>query len=256
MRIAFAGDRDISVQVLKFIISRGVEPLALMVSSPQKASHADELIRISNLSSDFILVGAEFKNEENIKKLKRLNLDYIIGVHFPYLVPLEILEIPKSGFLNLHPAYLPFNKGWHTPSWAILEGTPVGGTLHFMTEKIDAGDIICQKKVDVMPNDTANTLYKKIKDVEYDVFVDAWASLCSNSFTRKVQDAGDGTEHVKQDLLSEEIQLIDLNKDYKAKTLIDKLRGLTTSNIKESAVFIENDKKYRITINIIQDDVE
>ena len=78
--------------------------------------------------------------------LEQLSLDYIICVHFPYIVPREILSIPKYGVTNLHPAYLPYNLGWHTPSWAILENTPIGATLHYMDECVDTGDIIHQKK--------------------------------------------------------------------------------------------------------------
>src|SRR5690606_40574828 len=65
---------------------------------------------------EYIFEGNDFKNDENFSKLKELNLDYIIGIHFPYIIPTEVLKIPKTGFLNLHPAYLPYNKGWNTPS--------------------------------------------------------------------------------------------------------------------------------------------
>jgi methionyl-tRNA formyltransferase len=70
--------------------------------------------------------------------------------------------------LNLHPV-LPYNKGWNTPSWAILDNTTYGATLHFMTEALDEGDIIHQKKLEIVFADTANTLYQKALELEKEV---------------------------------------------------------------------------------------
>src|SRR3954469_2092541 len=167
MKYAFAGNREISVKVLDFLVKHNHQPLALLLCDEPIASHNNELIKVSGLNEN-IIIGSAFKEEDTIQKLKALDLDYIIGIHFPYLIPSHILSIPKIGFLNLHPAYLPYNKGWHTPSWAILEGTPYGATLHFMAEQLDAGDIIHQKKCEVYPYDTANSLYPRVLDLEYE----------------------------------------------------------------------------------------
>ncbi|MDQ4140918.1 MAG: hypothetical protein M3142_10380 [Bacteroidota bacterium] len=130
MRFAFAGDRDISVAILNFLLQNGHKPLALLVTEKLKESHADELMVLSKLDEQFIFRGHEFKDPKNQTILKELNLDYIIGIHFPYFIPNSILSIPKIGFINLHPAYLPYNKGWHTPSWGIIENTIYGAALH------------------------------------------------------------------------------------------------------------------------------
>jgi folate-dependent phosphoribosylglycinamide formyltransferase PurN len=58
---------------------------------------------------------------------------------------------------------LPYNKGWNTPSWAILDTTY--GALHFMTEALDEDDIIHQKKLEIVLR-TANTLYQKALELE------------------------------------------------------------------------------------------
>ena len=105
LRIAFAGDRDIAVWTLEFVLSQRVRPLALLVPEASKASHADELVSLcSYLESDEVLWGRQFRQPEGIALLRQLNLDYIVGVHFPYIVPKEVLTIPANGVLNLHPA--------------------------------------------------------------------------------------------------------------------------------------------------------
>jgi methionyl-tRNA formyltransferase len=245
MKYAFAGDRKISVAILKFIISKGYKPSALFISDSAKSSHCKELIELSGLTDDLIFRGNSFK--DNFEKIQALNLDYIFGIHFPYIIPTEFLNLPKIGFLNLHPAYLPFNKGWHTPSWAIIDGTPYGATLHFMTEKLDEGNIIHQKEIEVKPSDTAHTLYKRVMKVEEEVFFEAFESL-KNLNPKSTQQTHVGTNHSKKDLKN--VQEIDLKKSYSGKELVNLLRGLTTNKIEEAAYFIEGGDTYYIQVNI------
>src|SRR5687768_16752102 len=125
-RFAFAGDRDISVWVLDYLLGRGCVPSALLVSAPERASHAVELeSRIAQLSKARIFRGADFRSPVAVETLGAMQLDYIIAVHFPYIFPPAVLSTPRLGVLNLHPALLPYNRGWHTATWAILEGTPI-----------------------------------------------------------------------------------------------------------------------------------
>ncbi|CAM1355361.1 formyltransferase family protein [Tenacibaculum halocynthiae] len=250
MKYIFAGDRQISVDILTYIMSRGYKPMALFVSNNSKQSHADELIKISGLELNNVFKGKEVNSNEVVSLVKNLDIDYIIGIHFPYIISEELLIAPKVGFLNLHPAYLPYNKGWHTPSWAIIDETPYGATLHFMAKKLDAGDIIYQEEIKVSSQDTANLLYKKVLKKEFEVFVKSFDDLVSLKPIR-VRQTIEGTSHVKKDL--EGIQEIDLEKKYKGKELLNLLRGLTTNNIKESAFFVENGKKNFIQINIISE---
>jgi len=245
MRYAFAGDRLISCQILEFIISKGYKPLSLLVSNKDVNTHAESLINISGLAKEFVYWGNEFNQEDAIIKLKNLNLDYIIGIHFPQIIPKKVLKIPSIGFINLHPAYLPFNKGWHTPSWAILDKTKYGATLHFMDEKLDEGDIIHQKELLFESKDTANTLYSKVLKLEKEVFYEAFDDLISLS-PQRIKQSGRGTSHIKKNI--ENVRKIDLETIEISSVLIDKLKALTTNNWNESAFFLENGKKIGIQI--------
>ncbi len=254
LRIAFAGDRDISVWVLEFLLSKGVKPEALLVPAPERASHADRLKELcSFLPAERILTGKTFRMAEGLDLLSSLDLDYIIGIHFPYIVPQGVLDIPKIGVLNLHPAYLPFNRGWHTPSWAILEGTPIGATLHFMDAGVDTGDIIHQKEVVVSPADTAHTLYQKVKACEFETFCEAWPAIADGAYRRKSQDGLVGTEHKRSELFAREIQEISLDDTMSASQLIRRLRALTTNDLSEAVYFIEDGKRYRVQVRIVED---
>lgn len=247
MKYVFAGDRQISVNILKWMIEKGYRPAALMVSSGNNESHADELIKVSELPKNRVLIGKSFSELSSIETLKSLGADYFIGIHFPYIIPSEVLNIPKVGFLNLHPAYLPYNKGWHTPSWAILDGTPYGATLHFMSETLDEGDVIHQKLLYIKPNDTANSLYKRVLSLEEEVFYEAFDDLISLC-PKKSNQKNKGTSHVKRDL--ESAQVLN-NLEVK---VVNKLRALTTNKVKESAYFEKEGKRYYVQVKIYESD--
>lgn len=218
-----------------------------MVSSDKRQTHAAELTALSDLDASLIFKGKDFTLPHNVAALRSLDLDYIIGIHFPYIIPKQILDLPRVGVINLHPAFLPYNKGWHTPSWAIIDGTPYGATLHFMSEKLDAGDIIHQKQLEILPDDTADSLYKRALLLEYEVFKEALPDLLSLDPPRKKQLA-EGTSHYKADL--DKIREIKLDEKYNARDLINLLRGLSTNADSESAFFEENGKKYGIKVDI------
>lgn len=248
MRYAFAGDRQISCDLLEFLIQKGFYPAALLVSQQEKASHVQRLENLVDLDSDFIIKGEDFRNGDNIEKLRDLNLDYILCIHFPYIIPKEVLDIPKIGFLNLHPSYLPFNKGWHTPSWAILDKTIYGATLHFMSESLDGGEIIHQKRLSVEMNDTANSLYQRVLQLERIVFKEALDDLVSLN-PKRIKQNNLGTTHMKKDI--EEKRLLDLNEKGTVGELLDKIRALTTNNKKELAYFDSEGKKMGVKIDFI-----
>jgi len=249
-KIVFAGDRDLSVKILDFMIKRGVKPVALLVSERGKETHAKELMDLCGyLPESHILEGGEFKSKKGVDFLNKIRPDYFINIHFPYIYPKEVLKTARYGSINLHPAYLPFGRGWNTPTWAILEGIPYGATLHFMDEKIDTGDIIHQRKINISPNDTAHTLYMRVKKLELEVFKEAWFSLLAGTYVRTPQSTKIGsTLHIKNDILP--IQPIDLNEKIKVKELIDLLRALTSNDIKQAAYYNVNGKQYRVQIKI------
>ncbi|HVM02975.1 MAG TPA: formyltransferase family protein, partial [Acidimicrobiales bacterium] len=69
--------------------------------------------------------------------------------------------------LNTHPALLPAFPGWHAVEEALAAGVKVTGcTVHVATEDVDAGPILAQEAVPVLPGDTVESLHERIKEVE------------------------------------------------------------------------------------------
>jgi len=78
-----------------------------------------------------------------------------------------IHDVYAGRILNTHPALLPAFKGWHAVEEALAAGVEVTGcTVHVVTLEVDAGPILAQEAVPVLPGDTVTTLHERIKVVE------------------------------------------------------------------------------------------
>lgn len=89
--------------------------------------------------------------------------DILLSVNFRELIPIDIINRSTVGAINLHPAITQKYRGRWNSSWAIINNEKsTGYTWHYMDEKFDTGDIILQEHIDILPNDTAHSLYYKI----------------------------------------------------------------------------------------------
>lgn len=104
-------------------------------------------------------------NRDFLNEIRQLDIDVIIN-QSQNILKKELLSIPKIGVINRHNALLPKNRGRLTPFWVLYNGeTETGVSIHFVTEELDAGDIIVQKKFPVEANDNFKTLVKKNYEV-------------------------------------------------------------------------------------------
>ena len=98
-----------------------------------------------------------------IAKIRELQPDVLFSFYYRNLVSEELLAIPSAGCFNLHGSLLPKYRGRAPANWAILNGeSETGLTLHHMTKRPDAGDIVWQRRVPIAAEDDARTLNLKL----------------------------------------------------------------------------------------------
>jgi methionyl-tRNA formyltransferase len=251
-RIGFAGDRDIAANVLALLLERGERPLALVLPDQGRASDDTRLQQLCETSGcrPLVLRAGELHTATAIAALRALDLDFLLCVHFAQLLRRPLLETARRGVLNLHPAFLPYNRGWHTPTWAILDGTPAGATLHFVTEGLDDGDIVYREQIAIDPGDTAHTLYARLKALELRVFAEGWALVRERRVHLEPQCSQCATFHRRRDLFQPAVQRIELDDVVRTSDLLRRLRALTTSRLDEAAYFDMNGRRYRVQVTI------
>jgi len=105
----------------------------------------------------------DLKDPYFLEKIILLKPDLIVVVAFGRILPGELLDIPGSFSINLHPSLLPKYRGPAPIPWVLIKGEEkTGVTVQKMGEKIDEGDIILQKEVFIAPQDTSETLGRKL----------------------------------------------------------------------------------------------
>lgn len=112
-------------------------------------------------------------DEKFLEEIKNLEIDVIIN-QSQNILKKNLLKIPKIGVINRHNALLPKNRGRLTPFWVLYKGEEeTGVSIHFVTEELDAGDIIVQKRFLVSKKDNFNTLVKKNYKIAFTAMLEA-----------------------------------------------------------------------------------
>lgn len=100
---------------------------------------------------------------EWVERIRALTPSILFSFYYRKMISPEVLAIPPLGALNLHGSLLPRYRGRAPVNWVLVNGeTETGVTLHYMTAKPDAGNIVAQRKVAIGFEDTAAVLFGKI----------------------------------------------------------------------------------------------
>lgn len=199
---------------------------------------------------DNIFMHSILTTKDQLRIIKNVEPDYIVSCGYQHIVPESILTIPTKGCLNLHPAYLPYNRGANPNVWSIIEGTPAGVTLHYMDPGIDTGDIVARRKVETAFSDSGKDLHKRLEDAQLELFQDVWSDILSDNISVVEQDENQGTYHQT----SEFETLCELNPDeeVRVKEFLDRLRALTFPPYNNAKIEID-DETYCVEVDITRE---
>ena len=250
MRILFLGNNLLGLRVLGWLREQNESVVGLVLNRVQKRRLAEELVTASGLPLENVFDGDRLQEAEQITRIQALQPDVGVSVYFGEILRLSFLKLLRLGCLNLHPSLLPYNRGAHPNVWSIIEQTPAGVTLHYIDEGVDTGDIVAQREVIVEPVDTGATLYGKLQDEAFRLFVDSWPLFKAGKLPRNSQDPRRATVHRVKDLAR--VDQIDLDRSYNARELIDLLRARTFPPYK-GAWFETQGRKVYATINLRYD---
>ena len=115
--------------------------------------------------------------------------DLLFSFYYRSMLKKEVLGIPRLGALNLHGSLLPKYRGRAPVNWVLVKGeAETGVTLHFMTEKPDAGDIVGQAAVPIAFDDTALTLFGKMESAASRLLDDLLPRIAREDIPRRAND--------------------------------------------------------------------
>jgi methionyl-tRNA formyltransferase len=154
---------NVGVRCLKVLLAGGVD-VALVVTHQDSAL---ENIWFESVQSLCETEGIPFitpddaKSPELLARIQAAKPDLMFSFYYRHMLPQAILDLAPA--YNMHGSLLPEYRGRAPTNWAVLHGAKeTGASLHEMTAKPDAGAIVAQQAVPILPDDTAFEVFGKV----------------------------------------------------------------------------------------------
>jgi phosphoribosylglycinamide formyltransferase-1 len=113
-----------------------------------------------------------------LELLQKNDIEWVVLAGYMRVVKDPLLSAFPNRIINIHPSLLPAFKGLRAWEQALVAGVPeTGCTVHFVNRDIDAGEIIAQRRVSILPGDTAETLHARIQVAEHELYPAALARI-------------------------------------------------------------------------------
>lgn len=179
MRIAYCGFGRAAKECLFQLLTSfniSLEDIFIYTHNSEQNHDFIETLHNLNISYTFDNINNDFNHLTEFKP------DFLLSVYYRYIIKNNILAIVENKAMNLHPALLPDYKGCFSSVWALINGEKETGiTFHYITDTIDGGNILLQKKITIGLIDTAYLLYNKLISLFVVNFPSAFKLLLENS---------------------------------------------------------------------------
>lgn len=178
---------------------------------------------------------------------RRFLTGYDIGFscHCKQIFPAELVETIKC--FNVHPGLNPHNRGWFPQVFSIINGLPVGATIHEMDRKIDHGAIVVQEEVAVSASDTSKSVYEKIIHAEFRLFETVIDNILDDNYS-SISLSAEGNYNSLSDFKN--LCEIDLDKEVTFRDAINYLRAMTFDGYDNAYFYDENGRKVYVSIKM------
>jgi methionyl-tRNA formyltransferase len=156
---------NVGVRCLQVLLAHGVD-IAMIVThddNPTENIWFESVEKLAELHRIPVAKPADPNTPEFIATIAALKADFLFSFYYRMMLKPALLATAAKGAFNMHGSLLPKYRGRVPINWAIIKGeTETGATLHEMVEKPDAGRIVDQTAVPILPNDNAHDVFQKV----------------------------------------------------------------------------------------------
>lgn len=156
---------NVGVRCLSVLLAHGVE-VALVVThrdNPDETIWFESVAALAALHGIPTITPDDPNADAIVAQIAALKPDFLFSFYYRQMLKAPLLAIAPRGAFNMHGSLLPQFRGRAPVNWAVLHGArETGASLHRMLEKPDAGAIIAQQAVPILPNDTATEVFEKV----------------------------------------------------------------------------------------------
>ncbi len=182
MKVLIASSSFVSKPLISLLSSSNEHELLGLITNPDKATGRGMNIVPNELASWGISNGINvFKpiGRDNLKDLiKTLNPEIVITIAYGQIIPEDLLNLPKYGWINVHFSSLPRWRGAAPVQWAILSSDTESGVTVFKLDKgMDTGPVYLTKTVSIEPDETTELLLTRLSNIGADLAIQSLAVI-------------------------------------------------------------------------------
>jgi methionyl-tRNA formyltransferase len=201
MNVALMGSVSSSWYALTALIRGGVELTGVLGVDESQAERISDYRALREAAHT---AGLPF---HSFRKVSEPAVGQFLAAHAPdllwviglsQLVPQRLIRTARAGGVGFHPTLLPEGRGRAPVAWTILLGARAAANLFFLTDEPDAGDIIMQREVPVLPDDYSEDLIQRTNLVLAEVIVELAPRIRSGDLPRTPQDHSRATYYEKR----------------------------------------------------------
>ncbi|HTW96734.1 MAG TPA: methionyl-tRNA formyltransferase, partial [Candidatus Methylomirabilis sp.] len=193
LKIIFCGTPEFAVPTLRALIADADFEIVAVITQEDKPVGRKQTLTpppVKVVAQEFNLKIFQPDKIKNIKdKIVALKPDFIVVVAYGQIIPQSILDIPKYGCVNVHASLLPRWRGAAVIQAPILAGdTETGVTIMKMDAGLDTGPIIAQMKINILKNETAETLHDELAKLGAQMLPETLKAFARGEMELKKQD--------------------------------------------------------------------
>ncbi|NGX31003.1 MAG: Methionyl-tRNA formyltransferase [Chlamydiae bacterium] len=186
MKIVFFGTPVFAASVLETLLEKNISIQAVVTKQDTAQKRSKELIasavkQVAQKNNLLLFQPHRVKDPIFIDEMKNLGPDLFIVVAFGQIFPKALLDVPKVACLNIHASLLPEYRGAAPMQRCLMDGkTKTGITIQYMAEKMDAGDMLIQKALDIPLSANLKWLHDHLCDLGKEAILEAIEQLKTN----------------------------------------------------------------------------
>ena len=238
------GNNWICSEALK-LITRHVEVsvVGVCLNDISRQKSRDEILKEMPEEAEVLVYEPE---SFDITSLPEADLGFCFS--FGHILPKEVIAHFPKGIINLHPSYLPYNRGSAANVFSIVNDYPAGVSLHYVNASVDSGAIVAQKKVEVESVDTGKSMYRKLEVAGLELFAENFKSILSGNFKAKSNDWQEYPINTVKKMYA--MDRLNLEENYQLRGLINVLRARTFDSYPGAYFFDDEGRKVFVRINL------
>jgi len=190
------GYHNVGVRCLTALKAHGVR-IPLVVThedAPGETIWFASMARTAAMYDIPVITPPDPNASEVIERCRGVAPDFVFSFYYRAMLKPAVLQLARRGAFNMHGSLLPKYRGRAPVNWAVLHGErETGATLHEMVEKPDAGRLVDQQAVPILPNDTARDVFDKVTVAAEMVLDRSLPGLISGTATLTEQDLAAGS---------------------------------------------------------------